>query len=467
MPTNTTLRQLHAELAERVADAAQRHNVPGVAIGILLEGAEDYVCHGVTSVGDPLSVDEATFFQIGSTGKTFTATAMMALVERGLVDLATPVRRYLPDFRLQDEAVAASVTVLHLLNHTAGWAGDVILDTGYGDDALAHYVERLAEIPQERPPGTAVAYNNASLSVAGRIIEVVTGQTFETAIQQLVFEPLGLTEHAYFPWEVMPRRFANGHALKDGAPRVTVWHGPRGAHPAGSELAASARDQLRYARFHLGAGDGVLRPETLARMRTATTPAPRWPQDETYGIGWLLRDIAGTQVVAHGGSTVGHQSAFEMVPARGFALIALTNARHGSPLNDELTRWVFEAYLGLAESEPATTPLPAPQPLRLSADELAACVGCYDAYAGTLAVSVAGERLLGQFSVSPALAAALLPPGEEWPADPPFRFELLAGDEFHVTDGPMQGMRGPVLYDADGRLRAIDLGRRMLIRQPA
>jgi hypothetical protein len=263
----------------------------------------------------------------------------------------------------------------------------------------------------------------------------------------------------------MTRRYANGHTRADGAPRVTVWHGPRGAHPAGSELAASVRDQLRYARFHMSDGNGVLRPETLALMRTATTPAPRLPQDETYGIGWLLREMAGTQVVAHGGSSVGHQSDFEMVPDRGFALVALTNARHGSPLNDELTRWVFEAYLGLVATEPEPAPLPAPA--SLSADELAACAGRYAAYAGTLDVTVADGRLLGQFKVSPALVAALLPPGEEWPDEPPFAFELLAGDEFHVTDGPMQGLRGPAHYDADGRLRAIDLGRRMLIRQPA
>src|SRR4051812_47390299 len=99
MNARTTLDEIGPELRERVAEAAERLRVPGVAVGVLLEGEEEYVYHGVTSVTNPRPVDETTLFQIGSTGKTYTATAMLRLVERGLVDLDAPVRRYLPDFR--------------------------------------------------------------------------------------------------------------------------------------------------------------------------------------------------------------------------------------------------------------------------------------------------------------------------------------------------------------------------------
>src|SRR3954451_1754421 len=103
MSATDPLQHHHGELHARIAAAAERHNVPGVALGILLDGQQDSVCHGVTSISNPLPVDEATYFQIGSTGKTYTATAVMALVERGLLDLQAPVRRYLPELRLQDE----------------------------------------------------------------------------------------------------------------------------------------------------------------------------------------------------------------------------------------------------------------------------------------------------------------------------------------------------------------------------
>ena len=132
-------------LQEWVSEAAERLAVPGVAVGVYHAGEEHYAFHGVTSLENPLPVDEHTLFQFGSTGKTFTATAIMRLVDQGRVDLDATVRTYLPELRLQDEDVAQRVTVLQLLNHTAGWSGDVFENTGDGDDALARYVEAMAE----------------------------------------------------------------------------------------------------------------------------------------------------------------------------------------------------------------------------------------------------------------------------------------------------------------------------------
>ena len=165
----------------------------------------------------------------------------------------------------------------------------------------------------------------------------------------------------------------------------------------------------------------------------------------------MLRDIGGARVVSHGGSTVGQQSAFEMVPERGFALIALTNARHGSPLNDGHHALGVRGVSGAGRDRgPRQRRCPrAPLTLSADADWRLAPAATWPTPARWRS-RVADGRLLGQFSVSPTLAAALLPPGKEWPAEPPFPFELLAGDEYHVTDGPMQGMRGPVLHDADG-----------------
>lgn len=157
------LQQLHGELEARIAKAAERLQIPGGGAGILLDGDEDYVSYGVTSTTNPLPVDETTLFQIGSTTKTYTATAIMMLVEQGKVDLDATVRTYLPAFTLKDEAVAANVKVLNLLNHTAGWAGDFTVDTGYGDDALARFIERMVEADQESALGERVSYNNASL----------------------------------------------------------------------------------------------------------------------------------------------------------------------------------------------------------------------------------------------------------------------------------------------------------------
>ena len=452
--TTTLLQQLHAELEARIVEAAERLRIPGVAAGILLDDAEDYVYHGVTSIANPLPVDETTLFQIGSTTKTYTGTAIMMLVEQGLIDLNAPVRNYLPDFTLKDEAVAANVTVLHLLNHTAGWAGDFTVDTGYGDDALARYVERLVEANQEAPLGERVSYNNASLCVAGRIIEVVTGKTYEDAIREMLFTPLGLEEHFFFPWEIMTRRFAAGHALVRGELQVTPWYEARAGHPPGAETVASARDQIRYARFHLGDGQGLLQPETLKQMKTRTTPgADTGRQDSAFGITWMLRELDGVQIVAHGGSCRGHQSAFETIPERGYAITILTSARHGLELLTELVTWAREAYTGLAD--------PIPDPLPLSAEQLAEYTGVYEAHTGTLTITVDGDHLLGTMEINPDLE---LTPDEAEAAIPPLPFVILPNDRFLITEGSYKGLQGGIIRNDAGRVSAIDLGRIMTRR---
>src|SRR3954463_10692885 len=197
-----------SSLQEFVAGKAAELGVPGVAAGVLIDGEEHPAFHGVTSIENALEVDANTLFQFGSTGKTFTATAMLRLAEEGKVDLDAPVRRYLPGFALRDADVAEKVTVLQLFNHTAGWQGDMMDNTGDGDDALEKYVARMERLQQVSGLGETVSYNNASLSVAGLIIARIMGTTYEQAIRDLLIEPLGLDHTYFFPNEIMTRRFA-------------------------------------------------------------------------------------------------------------------------------------------------------------------------------------------------------------------------------------------------------------------
>ncbi len=142
MAQETTSRET---LSGFVASAAEGFGVPGVAAGVWAGGREVYSCHGVTSIENPLPVDPDTVFVVGSVTKTFTATAMMRLVADGKVDLDAPVRRYVPEFTLKDERAAAAITVLNLLNHTAGLDWRMSAETGEGDDALALYVAKMAQ----------------------------------------------------------------------------------------------------------------------------------------------------------------------------------------------------------------------------------------------------------------------------------------------------------------------------------
>src|SRR5438552_2272597 len=109
------------QLAALVTQKMAEYHVPGVAFGIVKDGKITARGFGVTNVDNPQPVTPETIFALASISKTVTTTAMMRLVEQGKVDLNAPVRKYLPDFKLQDESAAASVAIWHLLTHTPGW----------------------------------------------------------------------------------------------------------------------------------------------------------------------------------------------------------------------------------------------------------------------------------------------------------------------------------------------------------
>jgi CubicO group peptidase (beta-lactamase class C family) len=452
-------------LQEKLSQLADELQVPGAAAGVYLDGEEIYGFHGVTSVEQPLEVNEHTLFQFGSTGKTFTATAVMRLVAAGRVDLDAPVRRYVPELRLKDASVAEAVTVLQLFNHTAGWDGDFFDDTGNGDDALARYVERMANLEQVSPLGSAVSYNNAALSLAGRLIEKVTEKPYEAAMRELIFEPLGLNNTWFFPGDVMTRRFAVGHSRHpDG--KVTIsrpWALPRSAAPAGG-MSAPASDQLAWARFHLSDGKGpdgheVLPEALLRRMQEPTADMRGSALGDYVGISWLLRDVDGVRLVGHGGTTNGQYSDFTMVPARNFAVVSMANIEpEGSQMNHLITTWALEHYLGVVEPEP--------EPIVLGDEALAAYAGRYETIASICDITVHGGSLLAQVEVKPEMLAMLLEPGQDPPEEPPLPLALVAGDgdPFVVDSGPAKGMRGYFARDDRGHVRGVHLGGRFAER---
>ena len=253
-------------LSDFVEATAAKFGIPGVAVGVWADGQEIYASRGVTNIDNPLPIDQDTLFLVGSVTKTFTATTLMCLVAESKVDLDAPVRRYVPELKLADEQTAAEVTVLNLLNHTAGLDWRIITDTGDGDDALAGQVAKMAELKLIASPGTRASYSQEGFNLAGRIVEKVTGLAYERAVASLLFEPLGLSDTTYSVNDVMTRRFAVGHNLGEGETLSIArqWKDTRGNNPGGG-IASSVVDQLRWARFHLGDGRGKRCPSSARR----------------------------------------------------------------------------------------------------------------------------------------------------------------------------------------------------------
>lgn len=440
-----------ADLQSELTQAARELEVPGVAAGIDLGGERTLATVGVTSIDHGLPVDETTLFQIGSTAKTFTATAVMVLVDQGHVDLDSPVRHYLPELRLHDDRTAATLTVGQLLNHTAGWdGGDAWTDTGEGDHAVERAVALLADLPQQFPAGSGASYNNAAFVLAGRVIEMVTGETYERALARLVLAPLGLAHTLTSLNKIMTRSFAVGHTAPGSPGRVEVctpWSDPRGYLPAGARLASSLNDQLTWARFQLGDGrtpDGtrLLAEPSLRAMHEPSTPHELMP-GVRIGLGWLLRTIDGIRLIEHHGDVSGQHSSITIIPERDCVIVVLTNATpNGRELAERVVGEFLEDRLGLVEPQPET--------LQLGPQELTRYTGTYRTDGIELRVVVSGSGLIIHGTIADDDA-----PGEtlEFPVG------LLDDVRYLIVDGPFAGMRGEFVREGDAIVAARHVGR--------
>jgi CubicO group peptidase (beta-lactamase class C family) len=334
--------------------------------------------------------------------------------------------------------------VRHLLTHTGGWAGDFFRSTGSSDDALARYVADMADLPQLAPLGRHWSYNNAGFSLAGYLVEVVTGQRYEAAMQELVFEPLGLDRCFFDPGQVLTHRFAVGHRTVDGASRVSrPWPLERSSYPAGG-IVCHVRDLLRYARFHLGDGttpDGVrlLSVEAMVQMQA---PQVAVRPGESWGLSWSVVDeIEGARQVRHGGGTNGQVSSLILFPQYDLALAVLTNADHGGQVTEAVRRWVLKAYLDLEASEPQARQAPE--------EELAEYVGSYPGFFANLDLGLLAGRLIGLMTYNRGFPNEEEPPP---PTPPPATLDLCDTDRLLVLDGRMKGATLDVIRQPDGSI---------------
>jgi CubicO group peptidase (beta-lactamase class C family) len=244
-----------AAVTQTVEAALVESGVPGAAVGVYGNGRAETAAFGRTAIDGGAPVTVETRFGNGSITKTYTATAIMRLVDDGKIDLDAPVRDYLPDLQLADPMVAEAVTVRQLLNHTGDWWGDAYIDTGNSESAIERYVEEvLPRLPQVAPLGSFMNYNNSAFVTLGRIIEVVTDKRYQDAIEDLVLDPLDLDEATFDRREVLRDPHADGHgAGLEGIVKVTPLFLPASIDPAGG-LWTTIDEELEYARFQLGDG---------------------------------------------------------------------------------------------------------------------------------------------------------------------------------------------------------------------
>lgn len=376
---------LNAEYWQRQLDSLMlTHDVPGAVFAILRSdsaptgsGSEErvVVAAGVTNVNTAQPVVPETLFQIGSVTKTWTGTLVLQLVAEGKLELDAPIKNVLPDFQVSDPVATHTVTMRQLLTHTSGIDGDIFTDTGRGDDCVEKFVAALSTAQQIFAPGTSWSYCNSGLVVAGRVVEVLRGMSWDQALAKYICEPLGLKNTTTLPEQTALHSFAVGHINVDGKPAVTpTFLIPRSSGPAGL-ITSSANDVLSYARSYLPGGHPVLTAESLALMLTPQVSLEKsQATGDSMGISWVLQKWGDVETVYHTGGTLGQNSHLRLFPEQGIVLFMATNGADGGPVARALFSEAAQTFAGAIMPAPFT-----PEPADRVAVPLEEFEGSYEA----------------------------------------------------------------------------------------
>ena len=296
--------------------------VPGLAYAVVHDaGITAAGARGVARMGEARKVTPDTPFLTGSISKSFTALAVMQLVEEGKVDLDADVAQYLDAFSGRP---AGAITIRQLLSHTSGFSttqgNEPFSGVTVGKDELAGRVDQIAETAPANPPGQGWEYSNLNYQVLGRLIEVVSGQDYQGYVTGNILEPVGMANSFVSDGEVH-ESMATGHTSWFTTKRALATSATdRGTAPQGG-IVASATDLARYMEMMMNGEDDVLSADGKAlMMRPAGAASP------SYGFGWYVEPDGG---VWHTGASPGFESLAWMLPAQKKGAVVLVNAVGG------------------------------------------------------------------------------------------------------------------------------------------
>jgi beta-lactamase class C len=368
-PSNIDLARLEA----RIGRLMQEEAMVGLAVGVVENGQIRFVRgFGVTASGGSDAVSENTVFRWASLSKGVAADMVALLASRGQLSLMDPVNRYSTSLRLPG-GNEARATLNDLLSHRLGIHGHAHDARLEGGEDPRYLRGLIAFLPQQCSPGQCHSYQNVAYDAATEVVERLTGKSFEQALKENFFQPLGMS---------------NASASKQGLMSAASWarphRGGRGSRPeevlepyyrvpSAGGVNGSIMDLTLWMRAQMGLTPQVLPPDALAAVQTPRVNTPgetrrrrkfleRTPSS-AYGLGWRVFNYAGNKVVGHHGGVRGYRSLILFDPARKSGVVALWNSGTSRPngleyeVMDMLYGLPFRDWLEL-DSRGAASPAP-------------------------------------------------------------------------------------------------------------
>jgi CubicO group peptidase (beta-lactamase class C family) len=399
---------LSDDFAPLVRRLMARDRIPGVAIGVVERGRLVFARgFGDRDVEHRLPMTPDTLVPLGSASKAFTATAIALLADEGKIALDAPVRTYLRDFSLEDPVASATLTTRDLLTHKSGLPRHDFFwyQTPLSRDEL---YRRLRFLEPAGQPRARWRYNSLMFVVAGRIIESVSGTSWERFVRTRILVPLGM-HRTVLSAEAMESdaNHASPYALRDGRARAIPMLSRLDAIAPAGAVHSSVRELARWLSFHATRSPALLGERMWRELHRpqAEMPAPDQPevQHPHYALGWIHERYRGHPLIVHNGAIDGFTVHLGFLPETGRGLILLMNRDHATEALMALAYSTYDRLLGLDpldwEKRIKEEPTPLQEVHQVALDfSIEEVVGGYDhpAY-GALTVTADGDELAMRF----------------------------------------------------------------------
>ncbi len=326
----------------------QASRIPGVSLGIVHGDQVVHLQGFGTADSTGRAITPSTPFVIASLTKSFTALAILQLVEAGKMELDAPVQRYLSWFRVADSAASARITVRQLLNQTSGIPE---ANSATGSTTVEQQVRDLSTVALDRPVGTGYEYANANYDTLGLIVQTVSGESYEAYIQQHIFAPLAMHHSFASEQQAMQDGLAQGYNWAFGIPYPTHDYRPN-LLPAGF-LISSAEDMSHYLIAQMNGGRyssvSVLSPSGIATLHAPAIAVDA--SGSSYGMGWInlsAQDSGiATPLLWHNGDTNSFHADMFIEPKEHWGAIILINATANNMLAASALQHVFAGVVNM------------------------------------------------------------------------------------------------------------------------
>lgn len=318
--------QVQHKLEKYLNEVHDNHIIPGFAVIVIKKDSVLFVKgFGREEIDGRKKFTPETVAAIGSLTKSLTAMAIMQLVERNLLELDAPVIKYLPDFATANKNISDWITVRMLLNNTAGLNANPDPSYRPSKESLNYLAQSLKSTFLTKRPGTSYEYSNTDFSIAGLLIQKLTGQSYEDYIQENIFRPLNMDSSSSEPRKSKKSTSIYGHnfGLRPIPANSTVFANSGEYVPAGSMARSTALDLGNYLIALLNEGEfqnrKVVTRNSIDELWKPTISFQGLSKDDggnglkyQYGLGWMISKIDGREIIHHGGST-GTMSSFTMI----------------------------------------------------------------------------------------------------------------------------------------------------------